>query len=68
MCTEIPVGLCVIRTAVSRLFTFWPPAPPDFANCISRSSLFSSTASVAVIFGSTSTNARRLSLIVRVKG
>ena len=26
-CTTVPVGLCVIRTAESVLFTCWPPAP-----------------------------------------
>ena len=25
--TTIPVGMCVIRTAESVLFTCWPPAP-----------------------------------------
>ena len=24
-----PVGKCVMRTAVSTLFTFWPPLPPE---------------------------------------
>lgn len=25
---RMPVGLCIRSTAVSTLFTFWPPAPP----------------------------------------
>ncbi len=25
--TVMPVGMCLMRTAVSTLFTFWPPAP-----------------------------------------
>ena len=34
---RMPVGLCVRSTAVSTLFTFWPPAPPDRAVEMSRS-------------------------------
>ena len=36
--TVTPVGIWVIRTAVSTLFTFWPPFPPAREKLISRSS------------------------------
>ena len=35
--TAMPVGTWRMRTAVSTLFTFWPPAPPDRMVVISRS-------------------------------
>lgn len=35
---DTPVGMWVIRTAVSTLFTFWPPLPPALVKVISRSS------------------------------
>ena len=28
--TTMPVGRCVMRTAVATLLTFWPPAPPEW--------------------------------------
>ena len=43
----IPVGTCLIRTAVSTLFTFCPPAPPLRMVLISRSESFSNTVSTA---------------------
>ena len=56
-CAERLVGRCTIRTAVSRLFTFFPPAPPDLANWISRSSSLISTSASFSMSGNTSTSA-----------
>mmetsp|Transcript_22203 Transcript_22203/g.57910 ORF Transcript_22203/g.57910 Transcript_22203/m.57910 type:complete len:211 (-) Transcript_22203:147-779(-) len=43
--TATPVGRCTMRTAVSTLLTFWPPAPPARAVVISRSLSSKSTMS-----------------------
>mmetsp|Transcript_10406 Transcript_10406/g.31807 ORF Transcript_10406/g.31807 Transcript_10406/m.31807 type:complete len:262 (-) Transcript_10406:215-1000(-) len=58
--TAVPVGRCTIRTAVSTLFTFWPPLPPLRMVVISTS--FSSTStpcsSSSSSFGMTSMPAK----------
>ena len=48
---RMPVGLCTRSTAVSTLFTFCPPAPPDRAvvRSMSLSSIFTSTSSTSGI-------------------
>ncbi|MCG3184410.1 MAG: hypothetical protein ICCCNLDF_02530 [Planctomycetes bacterium] len=54
--TTIPVGTCVMRTALSTLFTFWPPLPPARLKFSSRSfSLISMSISSDSASGTTST-------------
>ena len=63
--TNRPVGMCRIRTAVSTLFTFWPPAPPEREVVISRSLSGMSSFTSSSSLGITSTPAKlvwRLSL------
>ncbi|MNS50597.1 hypothetical protein D3C72_832500 [compost metagenome] len=56
--TTVLVGRCVMRMAVSTLFTFWPPAPPE-RKVSMRSSLGSMSSSrSASISGITSTPAK----------
>ena len=56
--TTMPVGMCVILTAVSTLFTFWPPAPPLRYVSIFKSSLLIFTVVSLLIAGTTSTDAK----------
>mmetsp|Transcript_3698 Transcript_3698/g.12939 ORF Transcript_3698/g.12939 Transcript_3698/m.12939 type:complete len:213 (+) Transcript_3698:960-1598(+) len=53
---RIPVGLCCRSTAVSTLFTFCPPAPPDRA-VVSVMSLGSMSTSTSSTSGITATDA-----------
>ena len=52
----MPVGLCVILTAVSTLFTFCPPGPEDLKKEMSMSPGFTFT-SLASTTGITATEA-----------
>lgn len=54
----IPVGMCRTRTAVSTLFTFCPPLPPDFVKVISRSLSGITSVAIPSSFGITSTPIR----------
>ncbi len=50
----MPVGLWVMRTAVATLFTFWPPAPPEWKMSM-RMSFSSMSTSTSSASGSTAT-------------
>ena len=52
----MPVPLCVIRTAVSRLLTFCPPGPPERATVISSSFSGMCASPISGNSGSTSTS------------
>ena len=56
--TTMPVGMCVMRTADSVLFTCWPPAPPARMVSILMSDSASSSSASSSTSGVTSTEAK----------
>ena len=56
--TNTPVGMCLMRTAVSTLFTFCPPLPPERVNEISKSSSGTSALTASDNTGMSSTPAK----------
>ena len=59
MATTSPVGLCVMRTAESVVFTLWPPGPDDRYTSIWRS-FGSMSTSTSAASGSTVTVAEEV--------
>ena len=57
-CTTMPVGRCVMRTAVSTLLTFWPPAPPARNVSMRNSSGLTTISMRSSISGMTKTEAK----------